>query len=146
MGIDTTIYLEPYIKVKNITYTDIVKEEVCEIHGKQETDFCPICGNKILEVERTKTFHMALEEVLENCDNEMTMCSEGDYTYIFDNGMMNEKYRVEDENEMVDIKCEDILKQIEDFKNTHKENISKIQKHSKEKIEIKFGHFKHVYF
>ncbi len=142
MSLDTTIHLEPFIKIKTLIGSNKEKIKSCQFHGKIETDYCSDCGcvaeNAVVLIE----YYKDIIAIIGN-DGLWTYHSDNEYTYLFSN-RYGCGFNPPEENEMTLVNIAEINKQIQQFKEIHKANIEKLQKHVKEKIIVEYGLFKHV--
>ena len=143
MGLDTTIHLEPFFKIKTIKETCKEKIKICPNHGKINSDYCPVCGNVSHNSTEDVEYYTDIAEIT---GNEELWCynSHNEYTYIFSN-LYGSGFDSPEENEMVIVNIKEIKKHIEIFKQMHETSIEKIQIYVKKEIKIEYGLFKHVY-
>lgn len=144
MGMHSTIYVGPYIKISYEPGYNTYIRKSCGEHGKQDTDnnFCPICGKKLNELEIKEKNHVSywdlfkqleLEEKYE--DELIVACNESkDDCLLLTDNWGNESRDLYGEVEVTNHQGKEITK----FKDKHKFLISKL-KEVATFFEIKYG-------
>jgi len=136
MGIDRTIYLEAYVKIP-IQHKDFIRIiKTCGEHENNKGDnFCPICGDEIIEQSFTDKYEMWIDEIIGN-ENLWSITRDG-YMYLFSNihdcGISTEM------NEFYDINSDLIKSKISKFQTLHDLEIKTIESRLGHEVNVCFG-------
>lgn len=142
MGLNGTIYLEPFIKIP-VQYEEYEKEiKTCGEHENHKGyKFCPICGKEIITQKVPAKLVLWSEELIGN-DNLYHYIENGTM-YLFSNLSSKTDINMQ-ENVLTTITTELIDEMIDEFTEKHKKDILLLEAKINSKVKVEFGFVNHV--
>ncbi len=142
MGLNGTIYLEPFIKIP-VQYEEYEKEiKTCGEHENHKGyKFCPICGKGIITQKVPAKLVLWSEELI-GSDNLYHYIENGTM-YLFSNLSSKTDINMQ-ENVLTTITTELIDEMIDEFTEKHKKDILLLEAKINSKVKVEFGFVNHV--
>jgi hypothetical protein len=142
MGLNGTIYLEPFIKIP-VQYEEYEKEiKTCGEHENHKGyKFCPTCGKEIITKKIPAKLVLCSEELIGN-DNLYPYIENGTM-YLFSNSTSKTDINTK-ENVFTTITTELIKEMVDEFTEKHKEDILLLEAKINSKVKVEFGFVNHV--
>lgn len=147
MGLSRNICIEPFIRIP-IQYKDYEYEiRTCGEHENENCDkYCPICGKPIYSIILKEKREINTYWELINDMEDEAFCShtKDSWMYLWSNYQKGLKIDT-DANIYTQITPELMSDMIDDFKNTHKEDILRLEARLNREINVEFGFLYHVW-
>lgn len=144
MGMEHTVTLTPYIKVK-VNQEEITTKNYGKCHGQIGSDthlYCSLCGSQF-SIRYEKTYEDSVnpyDDIMDKIDESLSISSQGDGVHIYTpNSSFSEELPNLEEDVVFSITPDIINHFIMGFKNTYKADLEIIQQVYKNPPEVLFG-------